>query len=293
MSDPIAVSIVMAMRDSAMTIGDAVRSLQLQTLREWELILIDDGSRDGSAGIVSALKDSRIRLVREETSAGLAYRLNQAIALGRGKFIARMDADDICFPSRLETQLAAMQCNPALDLIACGAVVFDETRDLVGLLPVHADHAVITRRPFDGFPMPHPTWFGRADWFRANPYDAGMRMAEDQDLLMRSHGHSRFSAVNEVLFAYRQPQLSLKKLWSGRRTFIGAAWRHGRRSGRYLPAVSTTTIHLTKAAVDVTTLSLGLNRRMQRQRLQPVPPVLAANWKALQARLQEPVEEAV
>ena len=293
MSDVATVSVIMAMRDGAATVGAAVRSLQLQTLHDWELILIDDGSKDDSSDIVAALEDPRIRLVREPTSAGLACRLNQAVAASRGKFIARMDADDVCFPGRLETQLKAVRNDPSLDLIACGAVVFDSHNELVGLLPTYADHTTITRRPFDGFPMPHPTWFGRAEWFRANPYNSELRLAEDQDLLMRSHGHSRFGAVDEILFAYRQAQFGFRKLWSGRRTFIGAAWRHGRQSGRYLPAASTTMIHLTKAAVDLTTLSLGLNQQMQRQRLRPVPPELAARWIALQARLRMPREETV
>ncbi|MGG6499264.1 UNVERIFIED_CONTAM: glycosyltransferase family 2 protein, partial [Bacteroidetes bacterium 56_B9] len=76
------------------------------TLADWELIVIDDGSLDDSAAIVESFGDPRIRLVREAASAGLARRLNQAVALSRGEFIARMDADDVCFPERLARQVA-------------------------------------------------------------------------------------------------------------------------------------------------------------------------------------------
>ena len=97
---PPVVSVIMSMRNSAPTVGAAVRSVLMQTLRDWELIVIDDGSSDRSGSIVEGFHDERIRLIHEFSSAGLAVRLNQAVALARGEFIARMDADDICFPER-------------------------------------------------------------------------------------------------------------------------------------------------------------------------------------------------
>src|SRR5579863_1471459 len=103
------VSVIMSMRNSAATVGLAVRSVQLQRLQDWELVVIDDGSTDESSSIVNSFDDSRIRLVQEKSSAGLATRLNQAVALSRGVFIARMDADDICFPDRLALQCARLQ----------------------------------------------------------------------------------------------------------------------------------------------------------------------------------------
>jgi glycosyltransferase involved in cell wall biosynthesis len=95
------VSVIMSMRNSASTVDAAIRSVRLQTHRDWELIVIDDGSVDQSSAIVEGFHDERIRLVRETGSAGLATRLNQAVALSRCEFIARMDADVICFPERL------------------------------------------------------------------------------------------------------------------------------------------------------------------------------------------------
>ena len=99
------VSIIMAVRNGAETIGPAVRSIQLQTLRDWELVVIDDGSFDAGASVFRAFKDPRIRLICEESGAGLATRLNQAVALSRGAFIARMDADDVSLPGRLAAQV--------------------------------------------------------------------------------------------------------------------------------------------------------------------------------------------
>jgi glycosyltransferase involved in cell wall biosynthesis len=283
----------MAMRDSAATIGAAVRSLQLQSLRDWELIVIDDGSRDATAAIVAAFGDPRIHLVREATSAGLARRLNQAVALSRGEFIARMDADDVCFPQRLERQVACLRQDSGLDLIGCGAVVFTAGQGLVGTLPASASHAEITERPASGFPMPHPTWCGRAAWFRANPYDPTLMKAQDQDLLLRTYAHSRFGAIEDVLLAYRQDAISLRKSLTGRRVYAGSLWRRARAGGGYVRAVGGIATHAAKAAIDVAALALGMGPAMQRRRLRPVPPALVGQWRDLQAALRVGLPEGI
>lgn len=276
------VSIIMSMRNSASTVDAAVRSVLMQTLGDWEMIVIDDGSTDHSSDIVEGFHDRRIRLVRESRSAGLAARLNQAVSVSIGEFIARMDADDICFPERLARQVARLREDARLDLIGCGAVVFTSKGKLVGEMPVGLDHQRIVARPFVGFPFPHPTWCGRADWFRNNPYDAKLRYAEDQDLLLRSFRHSRLGALDKVLLGYRQDQLVLKKLIPGRATFAGSAWRSGLATGEVLPALAGIVKNAAKAVTDVTTLALGLNRQMQLRRLKPISSSVAREWEQLQ-----------
>jgi glycosyltransferase involved in cell wall biosynthesis len=275
----------MSMRNCAATVGAAIRSVQLQTLRDWELIVIDDGSSDQSGAIVEAFHDERIRLVREPHSAGLAARLNQAVALSKGKFIARMDADDICFPERLALQVACLREDLQLDLIGCGAVVFTSQGKLVGEMPVGLDHQDIIARPFVGFPLPHPSWCGRASWFRKNPYNAELRYAEDQDLLLRSFRHSKLGGLDQVLLGYRQNRLALKKLLPGRATFARSAWRNGVTTSEVLPALAGIGSHIAKGVADVATLGLGLNRRMQLRRLKPVSPAVEQEWRQLQEDL--------
>ena len=197
------VSVIISMRNGASTVGAAVRSVVRQTLPDWELIVIDNGSSDDSSAIVAGVADPRIRLVREENTSSLAVRLNQAVALSRGEFVARMDADDICFPERLSRQVARMREDPKLDLVGCGAVVFTSASELVGEMPIGLRHGDIVAWPFVGFPLPHPTWCGRASWFRNNPYDASLEYAEDQDLLLRSFRHSRLAGLDSVLLGYR------------------------------------------------------------------------------------------
>jgi glycosyltransferase involved in cell wall biosynthesis len=279
------VSVIMSMRNSASTVDAAVRSVLNQTLHDWEMIVVDDGSSDQSGDIVEGFHDGRIRLVRESRSAGLAARLNQAVALTQGEFIARMDADDICFPERLARQVARLREEPRLDLLACGAVIFAGDGALIGEMPVGLDHQDIVARPFVGFPLPHPTWCGRASWFRNNPYDAKLRYAEDQDLLLRSFRHSRLGGLDKVLLGYRQDQLALKKLIPGRVTFAGSAWRNGLATGELLPALAGIADHAAKGMADIATLALGLHRTMQLRRLEPVSPGVAREWQQLQKGL--------
>ena len=279
------VSIIMSMRNSASTVGAAVRSVLIQSLHDFELIVIDNGCSDDSGAIVAGFGDSRVRLVREETTSFLAARLNQAVALSRGEFIARMDSDDICFPERLARQVARLRDDPRLDLIGCGAVVFTSSGELVGEMPTGLDHGEIVSRPFVGFPFPHPTWCGRAGWFRNNPYDASLEYAEDQDLLLRSFRHSKLAGLDSVLLAYRQDRLALKKLLPGRATFAKSAWRHGTATGAALPALGGIAVHAMKGIADVATLGLGLNRRMQLKRLKPVSPDIERQWRQLQEDL--------
>jgi glycosyltransferase involved in cell wall biosynthesis len=276
------VSVIMPMRNSASTVGAAVRSVLTQTLRDWELIVIDDGSSDRSSAVVEGFHDERIRLIRESSSGGLAARLNQAVVLAKGEFIARIDSDDICFPERLSRQVVRLREDPELDLVGCGAVVFTSSGELIGEMPVGIDHQDIVAQPFIGFPLPHPTWCGRASWFRNNPYESRLRYAEDQDLLLRSFRHSKFAGLGEILLGYRQDRLALKKLLPGRATFIGSAWRHGMASGEAMSALAGIANHTAKGMLDVATLALGFNRQMQLKRLKPVSPAVAKAWRRLQ-----------
>ena len=196
-----------------------------------------------------------------------------------------MDADDICFPERLSRQVARLREDPQLDLIGCGAVVFTSDGKLVGEMPIGLDHQDIVARPFVGFPFPHPTWCGRTNWFRNNPYDSRLRYAEDQDLLLRSFRHSKLAGLDTVLLGYRQDRLALKKLIPGRVTFMRSVWRNGVATGEVLSALTGIANHSVKGVLDVATLGLGLNRQMQLRRLKPVSPATEKEWRRLQEDL--------
>lgn len=222
------VTVAMPVFNAGPYLRPAVLSIVGQTLADWELLLIDDGSDDGAIDGVAALGDPRIRIVRDGHHTGIAERLNQAIDIARGRYFARMDADDFSHPERLARQAAALQANPALDLLATRAVLIDAGHQLRGEFPHALSHRDICARPWLGFHFPHPTWMGSIDWFRAHRYavPAPFR-CEDQELLLRCHLTSCFATLDAPLLAYRIPgQTDWRKRARTRRATVGYQSRH-------------------------------------------------------------------
>lgn len=211
------VTVILPVFNGARTLASAIESIRQQTFRNWELLVLDDASTDDSVFIGSSFDDERVVVVPKSGEPGLAARLNQGIDLARGKFIARMDADDIAFPMRLARQLEYLETHTEVDLLGTRAIVFHDDGSVVGLLPFAQSHKEICARPWNNFPLAHPTWMGRSAWFRAHRYHIPeYRRAEDQELLLRSYTRSIFACLPEVLLAYRQGDYNLKRILTAR-----------------------------------------------------------------------------
>lgn len=181
----------------------AIQSIVDQTMTDWELLLIDDGSTDGSVN-GPWLADRRIILVEDGRNLGLSSRLNQAISLARAPLFARMDHDDIAHPNRFERQVEFLDQHVDIDLLGTRCVAINEASEVIGELPSAVTHEQICARPWLGFYLAHPTWMGRTSWFKAHPYrDPGPYRCEDQELLLRTYLQSRFAALPDPLLAYR------------------------------------------------------------------------------------------
>lgn len=111
-------SVVLPVHDGERYLAASIESILRQTFRELELIVIDDGSTDGSARIAAEFDDPRVVLVRNETNLGLVATLNRGLGLARGDLVARMDADDVADPRRIEAQVARFLRDP--DIVALG-----------------------------------------------------------------------------------------------------------------------------------------------------------------------------
>jgi len=200
-----AVSVILPVRDAAGTLATAVESVVRQSFTDWELLIVLDGSGKATREALEKIPfDPRIRVIEPGAARGIARSLNEGVALSRGTFIARMDADDICYPERLEKQLGFLEREPAIDLLGTASLFFGPSGRELGMAPALPSHEDICARVFAGIRLSHPTWMGRRGWFSRNPYDPRFDGVEDQELLLRAWPRSRYANLPEPLLAYRE-----------------------------------------------------------------------------------------
>jgi len=185
------------------TLEHAIRSVFAQSFNDWELILVDDGSTDGSLEIAKSIKDERVRVYSDGQNRRLPYRLNQIAELAKGDYIARMDADDLMHPKRIEKQYKYLQENESVDVVGTGEYVIDDDLIIRGKRGV-TDRSLTERGVLARGAFCHPTIMGRTEWFRAFPYDEAYIRAEDHELWCRSFAISRFHNIREPLHYKRE-----------------------------------------------------------------------------------------
>lgn len=119
------VSVLMAARNAAPWVGEAVDSILGQGIADLELICVDDGSSDGTADLLEGFGDARVKVFRQSW-LGLATSLNRAARLAQAPILARMDADDVALPGRLVHQLEYLQAHPEVGLVGTGWVEVED-----------------------------------------------------------------------------------------------------------------------------------------------------------------------
>lgn len=273
------ISIGMAVRNAQDTLSLTITSVLFQTYPNWELIILDDGSTDGTLEIALTYDDPRIKVMSDGSSRGLAARLNQAMDLGHGKYFARLDADDVAYPARLAKQLEYLETHPEIDLVATGAVAFTKDGVVIGKFRTSTDHEAICARPWVGFSLPHPSWVGRIEWFRAHRYRERLDKAQDQEFLVRTFATSRFACLPEVLMGYRVDGLSIRKTVLGRLTYGAALWRQAGRSITYGAALRGIVTHAAKAVRDIFSVLSGLDSTIIRYRFSAASPEEVRAWQ--------------
>lgn len=188
--------------DEARHLATAIRSVLAQTVTDFELLLVDDGSRDESLAIARSFTDPRIVVIAHEDRARLPARLNQIVQRARGRYVARMDADDVMHPTRLERQLAVLEARPSCDVVGTWAVLVDAEATPFAVVESAALPPTPRAALVHGV-LPHATVLGKRSWFAANPYDESLTRAEDRDLWCRTVASSEFAVVPECLYVVR------------------------------------------------------------------------------------------
>ncbi len=206
----------MPVRDAAATLEPAIHSILNQKGVRIELIVADDGSRDGSLRIVNAIcrRDRRLRLLLL-SRRGLVPALNAALSLARGEIVARMDADDISRPARLSSQMKLLQ---NADAVSCRVNCFPASQIKSGLKRYEEwinsliTHRATTRELFVECPLAHPTLMLKRDLLEKAGGYTTKRWPEDYDLVFRLWMlGARFAKCPRLLFDWRESKKRLQK----------------------------------------------------------------------------------
>ncbi len=201
----ILVSVILPLYNAEKFIKLAVDSVLNQTYKNFELIIINDGSTDNSYKIVSEISDSRILLINQE-NLGLAATLNKCLKLAKGDLIARMDADDICEPNRLELQVKCFQKNPNLVLLGGSTKYIDENGKLIAQsFPIVGSNNIKYFLLNKGNVIAHPTvMFKKEAVLKAGGYCEKIgQYFEDHDLWVSMFKLGDFENLETPILQYR------------------------------------------------------------------------------------------
>ena len=201
-------SVLMPVHNAEKFLGMAIESILNQTLRDFEFVIINDGSTDSSADIIRSYQDQRIHLFENPVNVGIVASLNRGLSMAKGDFIARMDADDISMPTRLEKQLDFLIHNESIGVVGSKVRFIDHMGKLyhVGFFPKN-DSLIRWTMCFSN-PMAHGSIMMRREVvMKAGGYPDSP--AEDYNLWEQLSWVTAFSNLPDVLFHLRRHEESL------------------------------------------------------------------------------------
>jgi glycosyltransferase involved in cell wall biosynthesis len=206
------VTVLLPVYNAEKYIRSAVQSVLAQTFTDFEFIIINDGSTDGSLLILQQLasNDPRIILISRPNTGYIAA-LNEGLAKARGEFLARMDADDLCLPTRFAKQVAYLTANPDCVLVGTNVAQMDSTGLVIGPMPdiAFGHDAINTALLRRGWPIVHPAIMVRTTAIRSlGGYLAELCPNEDHDLFLKLGEIGRLENLPDVLLYYRKHDAS-------------------------------------------------------------------------------------
>jgi glycosyltransferase involved in cell wall biosynthesis len=187
-------------------LADAIRSVFAQTYENWELILINDGSTDGSLKIAESVKDSRVRVYSDGKNKKLASRLNEVISLAKYDFIARMDADDLMSPMRIQRQMEIFEQYPDKDIVSTGVCSITNDNSIIGSRGCLANGVSLNDLLYKRIGILHAAVIARKSWYKRNNYNPLLKVAQDYELWLQScfNNDLHIFLLDEPLYYYRE-----------------------------------------------------------------------------------------
>ncbi|MEX0774378.1 MAG: glycosyltransferase [Phycisphaeraceae bacterium] len=237
------VSVLMPVYNDRRYLPAAIESILRQTFKDFELIVIDDGSTDGSEEILRgyAERDARVRLVRRPNK-GYVYSLNEAIGMARAPLLARMDSDDISPPDRFAVEIAYLAAHPEVVCVGGYYGLMDYRGRFLTTMTPPTDHQAIDQELLAGHtPLCHTSVMMRRDAVeKVGRYDLTMALADDLDLWLRLAEVGQLAIVPQPMVCVRMRRDSLSGQQPDRQLEVArraceAAWRRRGISGRFEP----------------------------------------------------------
>jgi len=203
------VSIGIPIYNAEKYLASAIISVLNQTYKNFELILLDDGSTDNSLNIAKSFSDPRIKIVSDGINKGLISRLNQLIDFSNGKYFVRMDNDDIMFPDRIEKQLNVFKNNSTIDLVHSDAISITNENLILGYKKSRPQ--INKLDILNGMTPIHPTVMARMQFYKDNRYENDFVQMEDVELWYRTIDNYVFFNLNEPCLFYREESTLISK----------------------------------------------------------------------------------
>lgn len=227
MRNPPLVSVIMPVYNGGQFLALSINSILNQSYKNLELVIIDDGSQDGSKEIIKAFQhtDERIKFISRH-NMGLVCTLNQLIQMADGRFIARMDADDIAHPERIQKQVQYLLNDLSIALVGTGYHYIDLNGRKIGSRKVMSGEGLLKASMLFGSPFAHPTVMFNADVCgKSLNYNAEFEHAEDYELWLRLCWREKLKVANltEKLLMYRVHSSSVSTVYADEQ--LNAAYR--------------------------------------------------------------------
>ncbi|MBF0267948.1 MAG: glycosyltransferase [Alphaproteobacteria bacterium] len=204
------VSIVMAVRDGASYLQSTLESLRAQTLPDYELIAVDDGSQDATPAILDGWPDRRMIRIRNPSPLGLAASLNRGLEIARADYVARQDADDLARPDRLAEQVSFLDAHSSVVLLGSSYHLIDEAGRNIGIQRQPCDDDAIRWQMLFHNAFCHSSVMARRSCIeKSGFYDPSLTFAQDYDLWSRCLKFGQGANLDAPLISLRQHMSSM------------------------------------------------------------------------------------
>ena len=199
------ISAILSVFNGKKHLDRCLNSIMSQSLQQWELIVVDDGSNDGSRDIIEryAFRDERLIILNNDQNVGLARSLNKAIKFAKTEFILRVDVDDINHPTRFETLYKYIIKKPEIDVLGSNANLIDDNGVIIGKSSVDTCSESLKKNIFLRNPFIHSSVIMRKKFLEKNYfYNDKLIKAQDYDLWIRGAGIKGYCNIPDVLLDY-------------------------------------------------------------------------------------------